>query len=70
MADDSEINVLNDTGSRIFELADGTHALSEIAATIAAEYDIPLADAEQDTMTFLEQLVNHNIMIFSSERET
>ena len=70
MADDSEINVLNDTGSRIFELADGTQALSEIAATIAAEYDIPLADAERDTMEFLEQLVRRNIMIFSQERET
>jgi len=64
MSDTSDINVLNGVGSRIFELADGTRSLSEIAAIIAAEYDVAGADVEQDTAAFVEGLVAENVLTF------
>lgn len=64
LADDSEIQVLNQVGSRIFELADGSRSISEIAQVIATEYQVDETEAQQDTLTFLRQLVAQNVMIF------
>jgi hypothetical protein len=67
LADDSEIQVLNQVGSRIFELADGSRSVSEIAQVIAAEYRIDEAEAAQDTLAFLRQLVAQNVMVFGDK---
>jgi hypothetical protein len=64
LADDSEIQVLNQVGSRIFELADGSRSVSEIAQLIAGEYQVDEAQAQQDTLAFLRQLVIQNVMVF------
>ena len=64
LADDSEIQVLNTVGSRIFELADGSRSISEIAQVIAREYQVDEAQAQQDALSFVRQLVAQNVMIF------
>ena len=64
MSDDSDINVLNGVGSRIFELADGTRSLAAIAAAIAAEYDVAATTAEQDTVAFVEGLVAEKVLTY------
>ena len=67
LADDSEIQVLNQVGSRIFELADGSRSVSEIAQVIAAEYQIDEAEATEDALAFLRQLVAQNLMVFEDK---
>jgi hypothetical protein len=67
LADDSEIQVLNQVGSRIFELADGSRSVSEIARVIAAEYRVDEGEAAQDTLAFLRQLVAQNVMVFEQK---
>ena len=56
------VKMLNDVGSRIWELADGTHPLREIAATIFEEYDIDLKQAEDDVVEFVTQMVQANLL--------
>lgn len=67
LADDSEIQVLNQVGSRIFELADGSRTVSEIARVIAGEYQVDEVQAQQDALAFLRQLVAQNVMIFEDK---
>ena len=56
------VKVLNDVGSRIWELADGTHSLREIAATIYDEYDTDLKQAEDDVVEFVADMVRANLL--------
>ena len=70
LSDDSEINVLNEVGSRIFELADGTRTVAEIASIIGSEYDISSEDATTDVIEFLDSLVAENVMEYAEEKES
>ncbi len=65
MADNSQIKVLNEVGSRIFELSDGEHTVSKIVDQIVAEYDVSSAEAREDVHTFLQQMVTDGIMVLS-----
>jgi hypothetical protein len=47
---------LNDIGSRIWELCDGTHSVSQLVVAIAAEYDAPAEVLEKDIVELLEGL--------------
>lgn len=67
LADDSEIQVLNSVGSRVFELADGSRSIADIAQAIAAEYEVDEAQAHQDVLVFLRQLVAQNVLIFENK---
>jgi hypothetical protein len=69
LSDSSEVNVLNLVGSRIFELADGTHTIAEITETIASEYDVSVEQAEADITTFLQQMINRQVMVLSDTKE-
>lgn len=69
LSDNSEVNVLNVVGSRIFELSDGTHKIADIIETISAEYEVSAEQAEEDTITFLQQMVNSQVMILSDTKE-
>lgn len=51
-----EVKVLNEVGARIWALADGSRSVSEIAAVIVDQYEVPLAQAQVDTLAFLSEL--------------
>ncbi|MFZ0547406.1 MAG: PqqD family protein [Candidatus Promineifilaceae bacterium] len=70
LSDSSEVNVLNPVGSRIFELADGTHTIADIAEVIFLEYDVTAEQAQEDVTTFIKQLEKRQVFILSEERET
>ena len=56
--DAGEIMAVNDTGARVFELADGKRSLQDIATAVAERY--PRQDKEQvlsDVLAFAEQLL-------------
>ncbi len=66
LAEDSEINVLNSVGSRIFELADGQHSLASIVAVISDEYDVALTEAQADVTAFVEALVAQRVLVLKT----
>jgi coenzyme PQQ biosynthesis protein PqqD len=47
---------LNDIGGRIWELCDGTRTVSQLVASISAEYDAAVEDVEKDVVELLEGL--------------
>jgi len=55
-ADLESIFTLNPVGSRIWELLEHPVAPSQLAATIAGEFDVSPADVERDVSEFLDSL--------------
>jgi predicted transcriptional regulator len=56
------IRMLNPTGSRIWELADGTRTVAQIAETLTAEYDVDRDRAERTTMELLDSLAEKGMI--------
>lgn len=69
LSESSEVNVLNTVGSRIFELADGTHTIAEIAETLCAEFDVSEDEAQEDTISFIKKLEKRQVFILSDKKE-
>ena len=57
-----KIKVLNETGARIWSMADGRRSVREIAAQIAADYNLPLAEVEADTLEFIDELMAKGVL--------
>jgi len=64
LADAGEVQVLNQVGTRIWELADGTRTVQQIAEAIAAEYDVSMQQAQEDTAAFLQELVAMGALVW------
>jgi hypothetical protein len=60
--DTGEYFTLNDVGGRIWELADGTRTVTDIAAVICAEYEAPLDLIEADTLEVLDELAGEGLV--------
>lgn len=54
--DEGMVRMLNPTASRIWQLADGSRSVDDIAATLTAEYEIDFEQAHQATMGLLSEL--------------
>lgn len=57
-----KVRVLNPVGAAIWELADGQRDIAALAQAVAAEYDVPLAQAETDVSAFCTDLVGRGVM--------
>jgi hypothetical protein len=57
MADSGQVTVLNEVGTRIWQLSDGMRSLEEIIATIVDEYEVTPEVAWQDAEVFLGRLI-------------
>lgn len=57
LADSGNVNVLNPVGTRIWELADGSRSVLQIADAIVAEYEVTPEAALQDVTEFVQKLV-------------
>ena len=53
---------LNPVAARCWELADGTHAVSEIIAVISDEFDAPRERIERDVLQFIKELVEKDLL--------
>ena len=62
IAEENLVKVLNEVGSRIWELTDGTRTVREIAEVIYTEYEIDKDQAEQDVVEFVEELEKSNMV--------
>jgi hypothetical protein len=54
--DARELLGVNDVASRVWVLCDGTHTVGEIAATVAAEFEVDQPTALADVRAFLDEL--------------
>lgn len=62
---ENTVRMLNTVGSRIWELADGSRTIDEIAGMLAAEYDVTPGDAAASVGLFLEELVAKGLIDFA-----
>ncbi len=58
-----KVSVLNDVGARIWQLADGTRSIREIALAITQEFRVDQGQAQADTIEFIELLVQKGILV-------
>ena len=61
--DNGEYYALDEIGSRIWGLCDGTHSVSDIIESICAEYDAPPETIKVDVLELLEELVGEKILV-------
>jgi hypothetical protein len=57
----SEVMVLNGTGALVWSLLDGTRNVDEVAAAVAAQYQIPLETALSDVQDLLRELIEAGV---------
>ena len=60
---DSRLHTLDTVGGRIFELADGSRKVSEIAARIVEEFEVDLETASADAAAFVAMLVERKVLV-------
>jgi hypothetical protein len=65
LSDNSEINILNRVGSRLFELADGSRSVEQLISIIVAEFDVSWEQAEQDVSTFFADMARRDVFILN-----
>ncbi len=68
LPESSQVNVLNQVGSRIWELIDGIRSVGEITEAIVAEYDVTAEQAEQDVDEFIQELVGNKMLVLADEK--
>ncbi len=54
--DQAEVNVLNEVGTLVLSLLDGTRSAEQIAAAVAEQFDVDPEQARKDVEAFLEEL--------------
>jgi len=56
------VRLFNPVGSRIWELADGSRGLDEIACALTEEYDVTFADARRSVASFVDELARKGLL--------
>jgi hypothetical protein len=62
---ENTVRMLNTVGSRVWELADGTRTVDEIAGVLAAEFDVDPAQAQDSTAGFVDELAAKGLLAFA-----
>jgi hypothetical protein len=62
-ADDESVN---EVGERIFELADGSRTVRQIAEALLEEFEVDLDTALTDTADFVQLLVDRQVLVYST----
>jgi hypothetical protein len=60
--DSGEYFTLNEVGGRIWELADGSRSIAEIASVLVEEYEAPLEEVRADALDVFEQLAGEGLV--------
>jgi len=66
-AEDSRVHELNETASAVWKHADGTKTADEIAAKLAAEFEVELETARADVAELVAALSERHLLL---DRET
>jgi hypothetical protein len=70
MAKRGVVKVLNKVGTRIWTLIDGSRTVEEIASIIGSEYAVDIETAQADTLEFIQQMVDRNMITLSDQKIT
>jgi len=62
MPEQGKFVVLNTTGARVLQLADGERSLREIATLIANEASVETARVQEDVLAFATSLIERQIL--------
>lgn len=62
---ENRVRMLNPVGSRVWELADGTRTLDEIAVALTAEFEVDLAEARTSVAAFVEELLGKGLLTWA-----
>ena len=57
------VTVLNETGSGIWQLLDGENTVEDIINTISSEFNVSREEAEKDTLCFIEELIEKDMVV-------
>jgi len=60
---EDELYTLNETGHAIWQKLDGQRTLKEVAASLIAEFNAPLAEVEKDVLGFAGELTRRGILV-------
>lgn len=61
---ENTVRMFNTIGSRIWELADGSRTIDEIAAVLVQEYDVTPGTAAESVERFIEELAGKGLLAF------
>ena len=67
LSESGDVEVLNSVGARIWELADGTRTVGEIANMIEREYDVDPRQAQSDVQSFIGRLAEEKIITLADQ---
>lgn len=59
---DSNVTILNETGTFIWKLIDGSFGIEQIATALAEEFEVPPEQANKDVNEFIEDMVNKKLV--------
>jgi hypothetical protein len=60
-----KVKVLNEVGAFIWSKVDGVNTVRAISNSVCAEYDVDQSEAEKDTLTFLTDLEERDVIFFN-----
>ncbi len=62
---ENTVRMLNDAGTRIWELADGTRTVDQIAQALADEFAVDPTEARASTAAFVDALAAKGLLAFA-----
>ena len=63
MPQDNEVKILNEAGSRIWELLDGRQDISQISRVISDEFGVSCDKALEDIIGFIDELYQKKMVV-------
>jgi coenzyme PQQ biosynthesis protein PqqD len=60
--EDSQVHELNETAALVWKRADGAQTVEEIAAGMAAEFEVSCESAQKDVAEFIAQLAEKQLL--------
>jgi phosphatidylserine decarboxylase len=67
--EDSHVHELNETASVIWKNADGKHTMEQIAAAVAADYDVAVPVARRDVQELISALSEKGLLTAPKREE-
>jgi len=62
LPDQSEVNVLNQLGSQVWERIDGSRTVGQIVEAVLQEYEVGPETARRDILEFIGTLYDHGMV--------
>ena len=64
--EDSQVHELNETAALVWKFADGERTIEEIAASLAAEYEVARDSAQKDVVELIAQLGEKQLLLVAA----